>query len=515
MATQEWRNGATGDWANPANWVSGSVPLASDDVTITGDSGVTITTAANANSLVLNSATISAITGTLTLTQGVTLNGSGLDLLGGTVVAPDGIEANSGWGQINGYGTIDGDLSGNVSIDAYSSQSSGTLSISGSITGNVSASIQYGMTLELGGAAFASVFFEGSNGTLKLDDLAGFTGSVSNVNVGNTIDLAGTPVSGVAYDGATLTITEVGGAQFSFAVSGNLGGDTVTFASDGNGGTDITWAYPPDAWANGATGDWSSAANWISGSVPGFADNINIANAMGVTITTAANVNSLVLNGTNVSKVTGTLTVGQELTLNNSYVNDITGTISLGAGLALNSGSDLALAGGTLAAPGGVAGSGWIGGYGTVDGNVANVAIDAFSGTLTVSGSFNGGWAYIGSGAALQLGGASSSYYYFQGGTSTLQLGDPTDFTGWIGDVNPGNTIDLAGISVSGVSYDGSNLTVTETNGQKLSLAVSGQLTGDSATYTGDGNGGTDIQWAYPAGTWVSGAKGDWSNAAS
>ena len=34
MATQSWLYGASGDWSNAANWVSGTVPGATDDVTI-------------------------------------------------------------------------------------------------------------------------------------------------------------------------------------------------------------------------------------------------------------------------------------------------------------------------------------------------------------------------------------------------------------------------------------------------------------------------------------------------
>ena len=221
------------------------------------------------------------------------------------------------------------------------------------------------------------------------------------------------------------------------------------------------------------------------------------------------------LNGSSISEITGTLSVGQGLTLNNSYVSDVSGAISLGTGLTLNEGSNLDLAGGMIA--GSVNGSGLLLGYGAIDGTVTNIGLTASSGTLTVSGSVSGGWASITDGATLQLNGASSDPVSFEGGTSTLKLGDPTDFTGWIYGVNPGNIIDLAGISASsivtnGVSYNGSVLTVQETNGQTLSFDVSGYLTNDNVNYSSDGNGGTDIQWTYPSGDWVSGGTGDWFN---
>ena len=218
MAAQYWQSNVPGDWADPANWASNMVPGASDNVVISGASGVTITTAVSANSLELDGATISAITGMLTVTEGVTLNGGSLNLLGGTVAA-GGIETGSGGGWINGYGTILGNLNANggaISIDAYSSGSSGALTINGSITGSVNALIQYGTTLELFGAASANttVSFGSNSGTLKLDDPAGFTGSISNVNVGNTIDLAGiSSVASWTYQSGTLTINEPGGQQ--------------------------------------------------------------------------------------------------------------------------------------------------------------------------------------------------------------------------------------------------------------------------------------------------------------
>ena len=60
-----------------------------------------------------------------------------------------------------------------------------------------------------------------------------------------------------------------------------LAGDAVTVASDNNGGTLVYWSTAPAAttqyWITGASGDWSDAADWVSGVVPGSTDDAVIA----------------------------------------------------------------------------------------------------------------------------------------------------------------------------------------------------------------------------------------------
>ena len=227
-----------------------------------------------------------------------------------------------------------------------------------------------------------------------------------------------------------------------------------------------------------------------------------VTEASAITVNGAANAFSLVLDATTVSSIAGTLTTGGELTLNASQIDNVSGTISSGATLTLNDDSSLNLAGGTIAAPQGIKGTGWLGGiisgYGAIDGNVSgSVALTASSGTLFVSGSFNGNSnASIEGGAVLELGGASTSSVYFNGSTSTLQLDDPAGFAGLIdlGYVGPG-VIDLTGTQVGGVSYNGVTLTVTETNGQRLFYAVNSNGGGYTPASFSDGHGGTDIKW--------------------
>jgi hypothetical protein len=101
-------------------------------------------------------------------------------------------------------------------------------------------------------------------------------------------------------------------------------------------------------WITPQTGDWSDAADWVSGIVPSSTDDAVIANS------------PVTVDGT---------AVAESLTLNASYLT-VSGSLSLGTSLALD-GSTLALSGGTLSAQSIITNnSGFLTGYGTVSGAV-------------------------------------------------------------------------------------------------------------------------------------------------
>jgi hypothetical protein len=83
-------------------------------------------------------------------------------------------------------------------------------------------------------------------------------------------------------------------------------------------------------WITGHSGDWSDAADWVSGVVPGSTDSAAIANYSAVTV-----------NGT---------AVADFLTLNNGSSLTVSGSLTLGTSLAVDGSSTLALSGGTLSA---------------------------------------------------------------------------------------------------------------------------------------------------------------------
>ena len=124
-------------------------------------------------------------------------------------------------------------------------------------------------------------------------------------------------------------------------------------------------------WITGASGDWSTAADWVSGVVPGSTDGTVIANTSNVTV-----------NGT---------AVAYSLTLDNSILT-VSGTLTLGTSLTVDDGASLKLSGGTLSAQSISSNNdGYLSGYGTASGAVSgDVSMTAAGGTLKVQGSLAG-----------------------------------------------------------------------------------------------------------------------------
>ncbi|MBR1315864.1 hypothetical protein JQ562_32880 [Bradyrhizobium sp. AUGA SZCCT0051] len=106
-----------------------------------------------------------------------------------------------------------------------------------------SANIVPGGTLELTGGSNAGVTFQGSTGTLKLDNSASFSGTVAGMTGSDAIDFANinfasvhTPTfSGTSASG-TLTVTD-GTVTASIMLLGNYMASTFATSSDGHGGT--------------------------------------------------------------------------------------------------------------------------------------------------------------------------------------------------------------------------------------------------------------------------------------
>ena len=89
LSTVTWINAAGGDWDTPANWNTGSVPSASDDVSINVSPGTTITHSQNnadsVNTLNLSSADVLSISnGGLSIASTSTIDGT-FNLTGGTL----------------------------------------------------------------------------------------------------------------------------------------------------------------------------------------------------------------------------------------------------------------------------------------------------------------------------------------------------------------------------------------------------------------------------------------------
>ena len=238
-------------------------------------------------------------------------------------------------------------------------------------------------------------------------------------------------------------------------------------------------------WITGTSGDWSTAADWVSGVVPSSTDDAVISSTS----------NGMTVNGTAVANL---------LTLDAAILT-LGGTLTLGTSLTVDDGAQFKLIGGTLSAQSiSSNNNGSLSGYGTVSGAVSGqVDITATGGILKVQGSLaaDQGHLYIGSGATLELSNSApvGAPIYFQGSPATLKLDAPTAFVGTIEAVVVGDTIDLAGIAANSAIYSGTTLTVNETNGQQLIYNnVIGNVAGDTVAVASDNNGGTLVYWGTP-----------------
>ncbi|WP_260432371.1 Ig-like domain-containing protein [Burkholderia sp. Bp9140] len=180
----------------------------------------------------------------------------------GTIVA-DGANAlviDTGTHAVANAGTLEATGSGGLVIESAVTNTgnlwanNGNLTIHGDVTGAGSATISGAATLEFGGAsAENTTFADGAAGTLKLDQSAGFTGTVSGFGAGDALDLTDvlfgdhTTLSFTANDagtGGTLTVSD-GTHTAQVALQVNLSGGSFQLAHDQGSGTVITYVPPP------------------------------------------------------------------------------------------------------------------------------------------------------------------------------------------------------------------------------------------------------------------------------
>jgi hypothetical protein len=110
--------------------------------------------------------------------------------------------------------------------------------------------IDNGASGEINRASAQAVIFEGTNGTLRLDDASAFAGQVSGLTGADAIDLADisdgantkATFSGNA-DGGTLTVTN-GSQTANITLLGDYLTSGWTLSSDGHGGTLVVDPLP-------------------------------------------------------------------------------------------------------------------------------------------------------------------------------------------------------------------------------------------------------------------------------
>ena len=150
--------------------------------------------------------------------------------------------SNAGVIDSNGTSVISG-LSG-ITNTGLIEVLSGSLVLSEPVTGAGTA-LLYSATLEFGGASDANVQFATSttatSGTLILDDVSHFAGTVTGFTFGDTIDLLGIAPANVSITNAGSLLVNY--ATGSFGLTGNYDPTGFSIATDGHGGTDITWNH--------------------------------------------------------------------------------------------------------------------------------------------------------------------------------------------------------------------------------------------------------------------------------
>jgi T5SS/PEP-CTERM-associated repeat protein len=247
---------------------SGSFEIGQDtggDGTVTVTDGLLVAGSITVGGAGTGSLTVGSV-GTVEAT-GVTVgSGSTINLSGGVLdpLIPVGV---NGSGVIQGYGTLEG----NVSLNATSAEiiaNGGTLEITGSVTGNGTLELADGSSsiLKLDGSVAAGnlVTFLGAAGTLQLTGasstisgglLNGFAAPIAGLNVGasnavptNDIDLSklaiGT-INSATLSGSTLTVKDTGGSFNLTLASAPAAGAFVDWKSDGGSGTDIFLSNAP------------------------------------------------------------------------------------------------------------------------------------------------------------------------------------------------------------------------------------------------------------------------------
>jgi hypothetical protein len=185
------------------------------------------------------------------------------------------------------------------------------------------------------------------------------------------------------------------------------------------------------------------------------------------------------------------------------------GTLELLGGLNINSSHTLNVEGGTLELGGGTFNAGLelttpqsrLTGFGTVQKAVNNDGvIEASGGTLVIDGAVSGAGALqIGAASTLELTTGTSEAVSFAGAASGLILDAPALFTGTLGGIAAGDSIDLAGETASSARISGSSLLVTLTNSTVLDYTLASALPMEGVSISNGGSGAELTFYQLPA----------------
>jgi len=134
---------------------------------------------------------------------------------------------NQAGATIGGAGLLFAPVANSGTIDA----SGGLLYLAQTVSGGGLMQIEQGATLEIGAVPSSEmVRFASTAGTLKLDNPAGFSGTLANMGAGDTIDLPGQILTGVGLNSGTIVLST---ATQNYRLSG-----TTPFAGELSSGHD-------------------------------------------------------------------------------------------------------------------------------------------------------------------------------------------------------------------------------------------------------------------------------------
>ncbi|MBB4369391.1 hypothetical protein GGD63_002179 [Bradyrhizobium sp. cir1] len=200
------------------------------DVTTTGTGLVTIDNAGVVEGIVL------AYNATFTNEAGADWQFSGASTFTGTSTLSNfGTIESAGTSSILGLAGFTN--TGTIAVE------SGGLTIGTAVTGG-GAAVIYSASLVFNAASDANVTFDtgtSTPGTLVLADAADFTGTVTGFAFGDTIDLVGIAPANVSVSGSGGLHVDFGTG--SFALGGSYDPAGFLIASDGQGGTKISWNH--------------------------------------------------------------------------------------------------------------------------------------------------------------------------------------------------------------------------------------------------------------------------------
>jgi T5SS/PEP-CTERM-associated repeat protein len=311
--------GTTSDPTQAANWSPSGTPLSGDTVVIPGGAllppiladstpshatfdltGNATLDFSNSTSLASNSAidafsvidatgsaTVLNLAGPFTNGGTIAVTGTGASLAIGLTAggAAPGILVNQGTILV-GAGNLLSINGGTIYDPGAILVAGGTASITGTLSGLLSAGIDTGGTLELNQAAtlaLANISFTGTTGLLKLDQPAAFVGNINNFALGDTIDLGPVNVTTLVFDtlGGVIAIGS-GGTVFdatlglvnqdgTIVLSGTGGAAGPLLVTEGGGGDTLLTILPPTTWqwAAGASAAGNTAGDWSVVSGPG------------------------------------------------------------------------------------------------------------------------------------------------------------------------------------------------------------------------------------------------------